>query len=247
MKKLIKYCLIIILLSSQSILEVYCKEQFPISKEEISSKKVILTQQEYQELSNKAELGYSILQRIRNLEKLYLDMKGILDGVNSIVTLIKKTLNINFEPSTDSNEFTHLSGVVLSPGFVEFQVNTSNGESFNKLDIENLELDVYYNKNLFYIDHIEGKGIFGSDFKIQPLPQSSKSAKDRISIPLSDVLASSANFKIYLGPLDPKTIKVGDSSLVSIKTYKRVPKGEKEPLVYGLVEDSPDTIEVVVI
>jgi hypothetical protein len=184
---------------------------------------VKISKQEFQALKKQALISTSILQRIRDLEVLYKQVKEFIDSFSSTIKLVKQILNIGDDAIEEDNlDFEHISGVILSPGFVEFQAETFDKKSsFESLGIESLEMDVFYNKNLFAIDHIEGEQVFGKDFKRISLPQASLSAKDRIEVPLSDVLASQVQFKIYFAPLNPLTTKVGDKTLVDVRYYKR--------------------------
>jgi hypothetical protein len=185
---------------------------------------VKISKQEYELLKKQSFLNGSILQRIRDLETLYKQVKEIIDSFSSTIKLVKDILNINDDTIQDNEEpeFEHVSGVILSPGFVKYKASTYDKKSsFESLGIESLEMDVYYNKKLFTIDHIEGDQVFGGEFKRISLPSSTSSTKDRIELPLSDVLSNEADFKIYFAPLNPATTKVGDKTLVDLRYYKR--------------------------
>jgi hypothetical protein len=209
-------------------------------------------------MEQQAFLGISLLQRIRDLERLYRQIKEIIETTSAVVDFVKEFLNIEdfdiFDGLNGSDdEFEHISGVVMSPGFVEFEVTTTD-ESLNFDDIVSsnfLEFDLYYNKNLFAVDHIEGKGIFGDEYKTIALSQKTSGAKDRIKLPLSDLLTNQVVFRVYLAPLDHETIEVGDKTALDIRYYKRVPlndDGERiPPLQYSFSEESASEIVVAVV
>lgn len=212
---------------------------------------------EFDEIERQAFLSTSLLQRIRDLERLYRQIKEIVETVKSVTEFIKEFLNIDdfdiFDGIGDDDEFEHISGVIMSPGFVEIEVTTTD-EELNFDDVTSsdfLEFDLYYNKNLFTIDHIEGKGVFGDEYKQIALPQKTSAAKDRLKLPLSDILTNQVSFRIYLAPLDHETIEVGDRTSLDVRYYKRVPlddDGERiPPLQYGFSEDSSTEIVVSVV
>lgn len=218
---------------------------------------VRIKKSEFEEIERQAFLSTSLLQRIRDLEKLYRQIKEIIETANAAIEFIKSFLNIDeldiFPDSDSDNEFEHISGVIMSPGFVEFTVTTTDPElNFDDIVTSNfLEFDLYYNKNLFSIDHIEGKGVFGDQYSQIALPQETSSAKDRIKLPLSDVLTNTVSFKVYLAPLDHETIEVGDKTSLDIRYYKRVPLNDDDeripPLQYQFSEDSATEIVVTVV
>ena len=133
----------------------------------------------------------------------------------------------------------------MSPGSVAFTVRTGDGMSFDKHDIDELEMDVYYNKNLFIIDRIIGNGVRGKDYTRLTLPLDTRSSRDRIQVPLSDVLTNQTTFYIYLAPLNGDLAKVGDQTKVNLRYYKRVDPGELAPLIYELKAGSLDTIKII--
>jgi len=186
---------------------------------------VKISKQEYDLLKKQSFLNGSLLQRIRDLETLYKQVKEIIDSFSSTIKLVKDILNISdddIDQDDEDPEFEHVSGVILSPGFVRYKASTYDKKSsFESLGIESLEMDVYYNKKLFAIDHIEGDQVFGGEFKRISLPSSTSSTKDRIELPLSDVLSSEVDFRIYFAPLNPASTKVGDKTLVDLRYYKR--------------------------
>jgi|GEM_PF-6119869 hypothetical protein len=186
---------------------------------------VKISKQEYELLKKQSFLNGSLLQRIRDLETLYKQVKEIIDSFSSTIKLVKDILNISdddIDQGDEDPEFEHVSGVILSPGFVRYKASTYDKKSsFESLGIESLEMDVYYNKKLFAIDHIEGDQVFGGEFKRISLPSSTSSTKDRIELPLSDVLSSEVDFRIYFAPLNPASAKVGDKTLVDLRYYKR--------------------------
>jgi hypothetical protein len=186
---------------------------------------VKISKQEYELLKKQSLFNGSILQRLRDLETLYKQVKEIIDSFSSTIKLVKDILNISDDDTTQDDEdpeFEHVSGVILSPGFLRYKASTFDKKSsFESLGIESLEMDIYYNKKLFSIDHIEGDQVFGGEFKRISLPSSTSSTKDRIELPLSDVLSSEVDFKIYFAPLNPATTKVGDTTLVDLRYFKR--------------------------
>lgn len=214
-----------------------------------------ISKAEFEEIERQAFISGSLISRIRDLERLYQQVKEIVETVKLTIDFIKKVLHIEDgdieEPSTEDDEFEHISGVVMSPGFVEITVSTNDpSQKFEDIVSSNfLEFDLYYNKNLFAIDHIEGKSVFGDEFSIIALPQKTSAAKDRIKLPLSDVLAHEASFRVYLGPVDHEAIEVGDSTQLDVRYYKRVTEnadGERiPPLNYGFAEASATEIIVV--
>ncbi|MDD9899081.1 MAG: hypothetical protein OXU45_08810 [Candidatus Melainabacteria bacterium] len=217
---------------------------------------VRISRAEFEEIERQAFIARSILHRIRDLEKLYKQIKEIVETAKATIDFIKTVLNIDDkdiddEPDPDDSEFEHISGVTMAPGYVEIQVSTADpSQNFEDVITSNfLEFDLYYNKRLFTIDHIEGKSVFGEEFKTIALPQKTSAAKDRIKLPLSDVLSNEASFKVYLGPLDHNEIEIGDSTKLDVRYYKRVPMnadGERiPPLNYRFSESSADEITVI--
>lgn len=251
-KKLQIYILIILVFTF-NIKSVKATEIQKTQNKEV--KYVRLSEQDYESLREQAFVSTSILQRIRDLETLYKQIKGIVETVNATVKLVKEVLNIDdnqildFLAGEGKNEFEHVSGVIMSPGFVTFVAETSGTKpNFDSIGVDSLEVDIYYNKNLFTIDHIEGDKVFGREFKRISLPQTTSAAKDRVEIPLSDVLSNRVEFKVYLAPINPETIKVGDQTALDIKYYKRVTADadgvRTPPILYSFAQGSPNRIEV---
>jgi len=216
---------------------------------------VRLEKEEFDLLKRQAFLSKTILQRIHDLETLYKQVEGIVDSIEFSINAVKKFLNIEnssiFDQTPTNGDFEHISGVQMSPGFVEFYAKTTDTKkNFSLLNLDELEMDIYFNKVLFSIDHIEGSKVFGNEFSRISLPQSTSAAKDRIKLPLSDVLSNEVKFKVFLAPNNPETIKVGDSTKLDIKYFKRVTKDDNgqaiAPLEYGFVKGSATEIKVVV-
>ena len=186
---------------------------------------VRISKNDYELLKKQNLINFSILQKIRDLETLYKQVKEILDSFTNTMNTVKKILNIKDDSSSnkpENQDFEHSSGIVLSPGFLLYKAETFDKKSsFESLGIEALEMDIYYNKKLFVIDHIEGDQVVGEEMKKISLPSNVSSTKDRIELPLSDVLTSRVNFKIYFAPLNPVTAKVGNKTLVDLRYYKR--------------------------
>lgn len=186
---------------------------------------VKISKNDYELLKKQSLINFSILQKIKDIETLYKQVKEMLDSFTNTMNIVKKILNIKEDDTInkpENQDFEHVSGVVLSPGFLVYKAETFDKKSsFESLGIEALEMDVYYNKKLFVIDHIESDQIIGEELKRINLPVNIKATRDRIEIPLSDVLASKVSFKIYFAPLNPATTKVGDKTLVDLRYFKR--------------------------
>lgn len=229
--------------------------RMPVLSQGNDGDEVVLKREEFELLKRQAFITTSILQRIRDLEKLYKQTKSIVEGVSEAIKLIKKFINfddLNLDFTFSDKEFEDSTGVVMSPGFVEIVARTYDPKiSFDKLELSELDLDLYYNKTLFKIDHIEGNGIFGDEYKKISLSQETSAAKDRIKIPLSDVLTAQTTFKIYLSPINRDLAKVGDKTNLEAKYYKRpitVGKNDKVlPLIYEFTKDSEKYIQIKVI
>jgi hypothetical protein len=221
---------------------------------DVSEDKVYLrvSKRDLRELRRQALLSASLLQRIRDLEKLYKNINTIVNTVVAAIDLIKKFINfddLDLDFSGGDEDFEHISGVIMSPGFVEFEARVTEDElSFDDLGIDSLFMDIYFNRNLFTIDHIEGDGVLGVEAKNISLPKKNAASKARIELPISDVLASSVKFKVYLAPLNPDLIEVGNKTKLDIKYYKRVAKDEDgeriPPLDYSFAEGSSTEIVV---
>lgn len=199
---------------------------------------------------NSIGLG-TILQRLAELERLYLQIKAVIDGIDTTVKFIKKIMNIAdsdiFKPSQETSSFKDKSGVVMAPGYVEFSAKLTNAnKTFEEVFPDNvLDMDIYYDKTLFAIDHIEGKGVLGNKFTKIPLSQSLGATRDRIKLPISDALKNEVSFKVFLTALNPLTIEVGDSSKITARYSKTVKLGETTPISYKLAENSSSTIKVI--
>lgn len=218
---------------------------------------VRIKRKDLEEMRRQALLSRSLLQRIRDLEKLYKDTRKIVESIYGAVEFVKEFLHIEdldiFDPDSHSeNEFEHISGVVMSPGFVEFSVKVTDADEFfeDVLSSNFLEFDIYYNKQLFKIDHLEGDKIFGDEYRKISLSSKTSGAKDRLKVPVSDLLSKEMTFKLFLAPRNPNLIKVGDKTNLDIRYYKRVNKNEDglriAPIQYAFTESSARNIEVVV-
>lgn len=212
---------------------------------------VRIEKSEFEALEKQVILTDTILQRLITLEKLYNQIKQVVDAIGITITFIKKMFNIAdsdiFKPMKPINEFEHSSGVKMSPGYVEISAELSNNlQTFRNVLPENiLDLDLYYDKNLFTLDHIEGQGVLGDKFVKIALPQNLAGSRDRLQIPISNALKNVASFKVFLAPLDPENIPLGSASKISARYNKTVPRGTIAPLSYKLASGSPSTIKVV--
>ena len=221
---------------------------------QINENKVYLriSKRDLKVLRRQALLSASLLQRIRDLEKLYKNIDTIVNTIVGAIELIKKFINfddLDLDFSGKGNDFEHISGVVMSPGFVEFEAKVTEADkSFDEINQRSLFMDILFNRNLFTIDHIEGDGVLGAEAKNISLPKKNAGSKARIELPVSDTLASSVKFKVYLAPRNPELIKVGNKTKLNIKYYKRIPKnddGERvAPVQYGFAEASAREIVV---
>lgn len=218
---------------------------------------VRLSAQDYNELRKLARANLSIHQRIRNLEHAYNQFQKIIEGLNKVVNLIKGILGIAEEEEIDNREnedltgeWRHISGAIFNPGSVEFKISTQDGNSFLDMGLDAFEIDVYYNKQLFEIDHIEGSKVSGEEYSELSLrDRKSRFSKSRIVLPIADVLSNEAKFNIFLGPKDFNKAKLGDKSSIGIRYYKRVPKNPDgspgtPPLIYERVS-SHESVEIV--
>lgn len=220
----------------------------------INEDKVYLrvSKRDLRELRRQALLSASLLQRIRDLEKLYKNVNTIVNTIVGAIELIKKFINfddLDLDLSGDGGDFEHISGVVMSPGYVEFEAKVTEEDlNFDDVDNRSLFMDIYFNRNLFGIDHIEGDGVLGAEVKKVSLPKKNSASKIRLELPVSDVLASSVKFKVFLAPLNPDLIEVGHKTKLDIRYYKRVAKnddGERiPPVTYGFAEGSSREIVV---
>ncbi len=229
--------------------EMLCKNLVSLEKENTN-----LSAQELASIKRVVTSQISILDRVKNLEDFYLKIKGIIDGLTKVVDTIGKFIGLptKVEPETPvSNpdpylaDYHHISGAVMNPGSVAFTARTGDGMSFDRHDIDELEMDVYYNKNLFVIDKIVGSGVQGKDYSRLVLPAETRSSRDRIQVPLSDVLTNQTTFYIYLAPLNGDLAKVGDQTKINIRYYKRVDVGELAPIIYELKPANIDTIKII--
>jgi hypothetical protein len=205
-------------------------DSFEENKEvELNEDKVYLriSKKDLKQLRKQALVSASILQRIRDLEKLYKNINTIVNTIVGAIELIKKFINfddLDLDFSGSKNDFEHISGVIMSPGFVEFEAKVNEKDkTFDDLNMDSLFMDIFFNRNLFAIDHIEGDGVLGAEAKNISLPKKTAGSKARIELPISDVLSSSVKFKVFLAPLNPDLIKVGNKTRLKIRYYKRIP------------------------
>ena len=231
------------------------KYKLQTKKERLNEPYVRIKKKDLDEIRRQAFISAGLLQRIRDLETLYKQVKNIIETINETINFFKEFLNIDdldiFDSTGSDTDFEHISGVIMSPGYVEFIVNTTNEESsFDEEGISDLAMDIYYNKELFTIDHLEGDGIVANEYRILSVSSKTSGAKDRLIIPLSDVLNNETVFRLYLAPRNPDLIEVGDSTKLDIRYYKSIPKNEDgeriAPIEYNFTEDSATEIVVVV-
>jgi hypothetical protein len=232
------------------------KHQLKVSKKNDDGEIYVhISKKELNEIRKQAFISRGLLQRIRDLETLYRNIKDVIETIRDTINFFKNFLNLEDldiwqSDKEESKDFEHISGVVMSPGYVEFQVETSNPSSnFDKEGISELEVDVYYNKNLFMIDHLEGNDIVSDSFRTISLSTKTAGAKDRLAIPLADLLINKTIFRLYLAPRNPNRIKVGQSTKLDIRYYKQIPAnkdGERiPPIEYSFTADSAREIQVV--
>ncbi len=224
------------------------------ARAKVNEDKVYLrvSKKDFKQMRKQALLSASLLQRIRDLERLYKNVNTIVKTIVSAIDLIKKFINfddLDLDFSSTNDDFEHISGVIMSPGFVEFEAKLNDPTlSFDELKMNSLFMDIYFNRNLFTIDHIESDGVLGTEAKNISLPKKNQAAKARLELPISDVLASSVKFKVYLAPLNPRTIKVGQKTKLTIKYYKRIAKNEDgeriAPVTYDFAEASAREVKV---
>ncbi len=239
------------------VLTLVCSQVFCLVKAEslVQERAYIrLSKSEYHQLKRQAFVTRSILQRIRDLEDLYKNIKAIVEGINRVVKLVTEVLNIDnidlpLINSGSGQENEHISGIILDPGLIEIEVKTSNiDQNFDDLGLDSLDFDLYYNKNLFQIDRIAGDAVLGEEYKILSVSSKTSGAKDRIKLPLSDLLSGELSFKVYFAPRNPELAELGDKSNLDIRYYKRVPKNEDgeriAPINFEFAENSAQEIEV---
>lgn len=201
-----------------------------------NAKYVTLSVTEYKELKTQALSFDSLVRRVQELEQLYLQIKDIVIAINETIAFIKRMFNIQEVPRADldankvSDEFKHFSGVVMSPGWLDFQAALDNSvSSFKAEGVKVLDLDIYYNKKLFMLDHIESKQLDVVNLERIPLSNSISSSRDRVRIPISDSLNNKLDFTVYLAPLSKAKIKVGDKTKIRVVNYKRTTRTKKKP------------------
>jgi predicted DNA binding CopG/RHH family protein len=216
---------------------------------------VRISKKELNAIRKQAFISRGLLQRIRDLETLYRNIRDVVETIRATINFFKNFLNLEDldiwqNHNEESKDFEHISGVIMSPGYVEFEVRTTNPSSnFDLENISELEVDVYYNKNLFMIDHLEGDDIVSERFRTISLSTKTAGAKDRLAIPLADLLINKTTFRLYLAPREPNKIKVGQSTKLDIRYYKQIPinkDGERiPPIEYSFTNDSAREIQVV--
>ncbi len=214
---------------------------------------VKLSRKDYEELREQSLSITGALQKLAELEELYQQIKEIIISIHATVLFIKKTFNIPDTPLVEDDfgeaeEFRHISGTTMNPGRVGFTAEVENPRSnFKDQGIKVLEMDIYYNKKLFILDHLASKQLDVTKLKKIPLPQSQGSAKDRIQVPISDTLHNKLSFMVYLAPISSKKIVIGDSSKIRVVNYKR--KTSKNPMgasqvIFDLENIKDDEIRV---
>ncbi len=259
---------IALILSSSNTLQVLAATDYIANGQELSAEQtymphkhsyvrsgkhiyVRVEKSEFEAIEKQSISLTTILTRLEDLERLYLQIKKVIDGIDLTVNFIKKFLNIIdsdiFKPVKGAdNIFKHSSGVTMSPGYVEYQAKLNNFKTFQEAFPENvLDIDIYYNKTLFTIDHIEGQGVLGNKYTKIALSQSLGASRDRIKLPISDALKNTATFKIFLAPINPLTIDVGNNSKIVVKYNQTVRTGQTAPVLYTLDPESPSEIVVI--
>ncbi len=143
---------IALILSSSNTLQVLAATDYLTNGQELSAEQtytphkrsyvrsgkhiyVRIEKSEFEAIEKQAISLTTIITRLAELERLYSQIKKVIDGVDLTVTFIKKFLNIVdsdiFKPVKGAdNIFKHSSGVTMSPGYVEYQAKLNNFKSF---------------------------------------------------------------------------------------------------------------------
>lgn len=213
---------------------------------------VKLSQSDYRALRRQAFVSGSILQKIRDLEDLYKQINFAVSNLKSTMAMILDVFKLDGVKLFDSNSdtaFEDSEGGVLDPGWVEIEARTYDGrKTFGDLKTEALSFDLLYNKQLFEIDHIEGPGVDGPKYTLLALAGGNGTYKDRVNLPLSNVLSIKTKFRIYFAARSRDLIVVGDKTKIDIQAYKSpisIDKNQKVVAVnFALTEISPKEILV---
>jgi hypothetical protein len=212
---------------------------------------VKISKKEYKLMREQALLSASILQRVRDLEALYKQINLVVDQIKNALQMIKDVLKLDIDLFGSDSDYAYedREGTLMDPGFIEVIAQTYDRQkTFDQLNTDTLSFDVYFNKNLFRIDSIEGDGVNGSKFDIVPLSVSNSSFKERVELPLATVLNFKTVFKIFFAPRNSEMISVGDKTNVDIRSYKnpiQIDNQQKVVAVNFIFEkDSPKEIIV---
>jgi hypothetical protein len=239
------------------LLVLICSQQLCLKVNAIENKEagyVQLSRREYEDMKKQSLSITNILQRLEELEQLYQQIKEIVIVINDTIKFIKRTFNLpDFsiveDDFGDPRTFKHISGVVMNPGKIDFTAELYTAmTNFKDHGIKSLEMDIYYNKKLFILDHISSKQLDLRSLERIPVSKSQSGAKDRIRIPISDTLSKKIEFEVYLAPLSSKAISIGDKTKVRIVNYKRRsnnnnPKGAAQ-VIFELDQASDNAIVV---
>ena len=122
---------------------------------------VKISKNDYELLKKQSLINFSILQKIKDIETLYKQVKEMLDSFTNTMNIVKKILNIKEDDTInkpENQDFEHVSGVVLSPGFLVYKA-----ETFDK-KLKQIGFKVNgFPKNFFLGFHQENKVIkFGN-------------------------------------------------------------------------------------
>ncbi len=213
---------------------------------------------DFKELQVTASSIVAILQRVKDLEKTVKQVQTVIVAIQKFVNFARSALGIAEDDEIDNRDnedltgqFEHPeSGIIMNPGSVCFRATTSDAsETFDSLGIDALEMDLYFNQNLFTIDHMEGPGVIGDQITKGSLSRKQSAKKERASLPIADVQTNDLKFCVFLKP-KKRSIKRGDKTKVRIEYFKRVPRnpdGTKgtAPILYSDPLTN-DFIEVVV-
>jgi hypothetical protein len=234
------------------LLIVFSLQNFSHAATSSSTKEYVkVTKREYKLLKEQALLSASLLQRIRDLEELYKQINSVVDQIKNALQMLKDVLKLDIDLFGGDSDYAYedIEGTLMDPGFIEVIAQTYDRQkTFDQMNTDALSFDVYFNKNLFKIDRIEGDGVDGKKFDIVPLSVSNSSYKERVELPLANVLNFKTVFKIFFAPRNSDLITVGDKTKVDVRSYKNpIPIDNQQKVVavnFAFEKDSPREIIV---